>query len=951
MTFASKITGYPVVIGCLLFIFSCLTVQGSGADKVSRRDAILATQNRDMLISQPPAASPTPLPANEKTIVPAGATPGQPPLRITSDKYLDYDEESNFIYGRTRTRVWYRDVYLEADRLIYDVRLNEVQAYGDVILRQKGDEYRADSLWFSLDKGRGYAYGASGHHKDIYIHSDPKEKDVPTFELLDQTEAHQPREALFRKSSFTTCDFPLPHYRIQGKEILLYTNDRIFIRDATFYLWEIPVFYLPAYTGSLVEASPWSFQLGYNSRLGAYLRLGYEFHHGEYEPAIGKEDMSSEDMRKDKVWVPRSKGSLYAHVDFFTKRGIGYGAKYDYSFSSGAPFQSWLRNYDQHKGSVELYRINDRKFKVTDYSSPYRIEEDDTYTRWIGRVRHRSQLTDEIYLQLDIDEMSDPDIYYDILDRFNTIERKRVPERNIRGALTYRSDDYIGRLLFQLRNRIGRDRVTNFADPFDNDRDFDIDPYGRERIKYYEGFPRNRYGKVSEKLPQFTFSTNYLKLGSLPLYTYTDINIFNNLDKGLNTVSEKDDAWVRGVDVYQALLYRWKLGSRYTLTARLGVGAAFTDRENSDFNYGFPSGTSFPYDMPEHMGGLTFLDDDTFLVGRRHYDNFGNLITTPEELAEWRHRSLDEVRNYYLYADAMIYFHARLTDYLHAWIRYDYRVGTKDSLGDFYESLGDVLTRHDLYNFRLPEHWIRAGLNYFLRYPNMSAYLSGGYNLQSGKDIYPNEELYYVALGMNYTNNARTFTFDTSMRYTGRQEYDRTDPWSGNQDFVWGVLNAQYIPLSKLWWTRLTASGHKALNAKSHSALGGYEYNFEEYDTDFSVRGTLGGKIGPKYVVETQVEYRNYMQGSGISEVRLIIKRDLHDFIASLQVGLERDVEKVYYNEKNKAKLDVKFNIELKMPYRRAIPRFGATSINTLADVLKEAELAGEVAQPVRVGD
>jgi len=914
-----------------------MSVQVSGDDKEFRRDALFATQNQEMLKSPSPAVSPTPVPANEKTIIPAGAPPGQPPLRITSDKYLDYDEESNFIYGRARTRVWYRDVYLEADRLIYDVRLNEVQAYGDVILRQKGDEYRATSLWFSLDKGRGYAYGASGHHRDVYIHSNPNEKDVPTFELLDQTESHQPREALFRKSSFTTCDFPLPHYRIQGKEILLYANDRFFMRDATFYVWEIPVFYLPVYTGSLVEVSPWSFQLGYNSRLGAYLRLGYEFHHGEYEPAIGKEEMTAEDMKKGKFWVPRSKGILYAHMDFFTKRGIGYGAKYNYSF-----------NYDKHKGSVELYRINDRKFKVTDYSSPYRIEDDDTYNRWIARIHHRSRLTEQLYFQLNIDEMSDPDIYYDLLDRFNTVDRKRVPERNMNAALTYRSDDYIGRLLFQLRYRIGRNRVTNFADPFDNDRDFDIDPYGRERIKYYEGFPHNRYGKVSEKLPQFTFSTNYLKLGALPLYTYTDINIFNNLDKGLNTVSEKDDAWVRGVDVYQALLYRWKLGSRYTLTARLGVGAAFTDRENSETFATFKPGTVFPYDMPEHMGGLTFLDDDTFLVGRRHYDKHGNLLTTPEELAEWRHRSLDDVRDYYLYADAMLYFYARLTDYLHAWLRYDYRIGTKNSLGEFYESIGDTLARHDLYNFRLPEHWIRAGINYFLKYPNMSAYLSGGYNLQRGKDIYPNEEMYYVALGMNYTNNVRTFTFDTVLRYTGRQEYDRTDPWSDTRDFVWGVLNAQYIPLSRLWWTRLTASGHKALNAKTHRA---YEYTFEEYDTDFSVRGTLGGKIGPKYVVETSVEYRNYMQGSGISEVRLIIKRDLHDFIASLQLGLERDVEKEYYNKNNKANLDVKFNIELKTPYRRIAPRFGAPRISTLADVIKEAEMAGETAQPIRVGD
>ena len=845
------------------------------------------------------------------------------PFRITSDEFLDYDEESNFIYGRARTKVWYKDVYLEADRLIFDVRLNEIQAYGNILLRAKGDEYKADSLWYNLDKGRGYAYGASGRRKNIFIHSDPEEKQLPTFELLGQTEDNKPREALFRKSSYTTCDFPLPHYRIACKEILLYPDDRVFFRGATFYVWEVPVFYLPVYTRSLDESFPWSFIVGYDSKLGAYLRIDYDYHHAEYEPSIDDED----------EWVKKSRGHLNAHVDFFGKRGIGYGALYKYSF-----------DFNKHKGIIDLYRIADRKLDVVDYDDRYRIEDEDEYARWIAHIQHRSQITDEIYLQLDVDEMSDPDVYYDLLDRFNEIDRERIPERNVRAALTYRRDAFIGRLLFQMRSRIGRDRVTNFANPSDNDADLDIDPYRREIMDDYDGFPRDRYGRVSKRMPQLTFSSNYLQLFSVPLYTYTDINILNNLDRGLNIVSTEDDAWVRGIDVYQALLYRLRLARNYTLTARLGVGAAAFFRENDDYSYDFPPGAVFPYDQPWDEGGFTFLDEDTFIIGRRHPD------TTQAQLDDWRKRNLDDVKDYYFYTDLMLRFYARFTDYLHGWIQYNIREGTDDSLGEFYESLGDVLARYDLYNFRLPEHWIRSGLVFFLRYPNLSTYLSGGYNLQGKKDIYANEELYFVSLGARYVNNPETFTFNTALRYSGRQEYDPSDPWEQKVDHIYGSMSAQYMPLSKRWWTKLSITGHKTLDDNDHYS--NYR-GFDEHDTEFNVRGILGGKLGPKYVVEGQVYYKDRLADNGISDIRLIIKRDLHDAIASLMVGMERDIrEERYDDDEREGDLGFtsQFSLEFKSPYQQT--PLGAPSIRTLADSAKKASIAEDQESiPLFAGD
>ncbi|MBN1901585.1 LPS-assembly protein LptD [Candidatus Sumerlaeota bacterium] len=839
----------------------------------------------------------------------------QPILRITSQEFLDYDEESNFIYGRTRTRVWYKDVYLEADRLVYDVRLNEVQAYGDIILKTREDEYKADSLWYSMDRGRGYAYGASGRRRHIFIHSDPDEKEIPTFQLLGQTDNYKPREALFRDSSYTTCDFPVPHYRIRCSEILLYPDDRIFLRGAIFYIWNIPVFYLPVYTRSLKESFPWSFYVGYASELGGYVRIAYDYYHQEQEPDIHDED----------DWVKKSNGHFSAYMDFFSKRGIGMGGKYKYLFE-----------YDRHRGMIDLYGVSDNKFEIKDYSDPDEIEDVESFKRWIVNVEHRSRISNRLSFQLGIDEMSDPDVYYDLLDRFNETRRNRVPERNVLSALNYQREQYMIRLYFNVRHRIGRDRITNFADPDDNDRDFDIDPFRREEVEEYEGYLRDRYGLVSQRLPQASVSSNYLKLGTLPFYTFTDLNIVNNLDKGLNTVDRDDDAWVRGADLYQGILHRIRLSRNYTFTTRIGFGASSMVREQYDFDYDFPDGTVFPYDLPSEDGGVTFLDEDVFLVGRRHYDDHGNLLTTAEELEDWRRKNLDDVEKYYLYSDLALYLHGRIANYLNGWIRFDIREGTKDSLGEFYESIGNGLSRHDLYNFRLPRRWISSGFHHYLLYPNISSKLDAGYNLQNEKDIYSDEELYFTSLGLKYVNNPETFQLDTSARYSGRQNLDPTDPNETTMDYIYGILNAQYIPRSKFWWTKLTLSSHRTISEGEDSS---YSNGFSEYDPELDISGVLGAKIGPKYIVEGRAVFKERIADNGLSYIGALIKRDLHDFLASLMIGFKRDVHKEQYEDGKiggDMDWDINFTMELKSPFQKS--SMGAATIRTLIDVSRDSD-------------
>ncbi|MFH0792487.1 MAG: hypothetical protein V2A74_00480, partial [bacterium] len=145
---------------------------------------------------------------------------------LKPEGFLDYDEEAGFIYGRDRSRVRYGKYEIEADRIIFDWRLQEVQAYGNVVLQTAKDHIVADSMWYNFEREQGIAYNANGRHGELFFKAGRYDAVEPTFRRISKN------ESLFRDASFTTCDFSIPHYRIRASEAILFTNDRIFMRHA-----------------------------------------------------------------------------------------------------------------------------------------------------------------------------------------------------------------------------------------------------------------------------------------------------------------------------------------------------------------------------------------------------------------------------------------------------------------------------------------------------------------------------------------------------------------------------------------------------------------------------------------------------------------------------------------------------------------------------------------------
>lgn len=824
-------------------------------------------------------------------------------IQIESPDYLDYDDEHHMIYGHGRITARYGIYKLQADRMMVDTRLREIQAYGNVIMTSDIDYIEAESMWVDTMHNQGVAYNTRGRTGPFFFLADPEcDNGRTTFRQLSQ------QEALLKEASFTTCDFPVPHYRLHAREFTIMFGDRIFARNVVLYVMECPVLWLPYLTRSLADKNPWGLTLGSDGKLGFYVRLWYDFYHSCYTPS----DVD------DSIMVTSSRGHARLHTDWFSDRGFGKGLEYSYNF-----------NYGQHRGDLFAYQISDSERDVRDEAD----SSDRYYLNWF----HRTKISSELQWMVDADYPSDPDIFYDILDRVRSSSerrRDRLPERRVQTGFEWTTDDFFAGLQVEIKDRIGRDRVSNFAEPSDGDWDFDRRYNTEEMMTLFEddvplgpyvlpgtytnpasleddldnGVSRNRYGRVTERLPQLTVSSNRLRLWCLPLWYHVDLNVYNNLDKGLNIVNDEDDSFVRGFDLYQSMSHLLKFCERYTLLTKVGLGIGIADREDDSYNLDFPDGTTFPwvYDgqvIGTQGRGLTFVDEETFLVGERE-------------------RSLRDVEPTFVYGDIDSRFNARISDCLTAWIRYRLREGTDDSLGEFYESIGSRKTQDDLYAFRTPEHWIEAGVSYNLLRPRLNVNASAGRNLQGEDDIYPHELLQYYNLGVGWANLCNTVLLNAGISLQDRQMRDPTDPFEYEQNSIVYYLGGTIMPVHQRWWARFNGTFIQNAEDDPLNTNNDFHDNDDDWDTlddeniavaDF----TLGRKIGSKYLVELRSRLRTDDDGSGDHWVR--VERDFHDVIAGVSVGVKSEELSEDEEREEENNLEFRMHVKFKPSHQKGV--------------------------------
>lgn len=804
--------------------------------------------------------------------------------------------EENIAYGMGRTKIVFGERTLEADRIIFDLVTQDAQAEGNVVFTGPQEEIRGTSARYNFRRGEGVAFGVEGYHKDLFFRSVwDEQKNGPSFRKISE------RESIFRGATYSTCDFPVPHYYVKASEIVLVKDRRVFFRNMTIYVRGVPIFWFPFYSRGF-EGSPWSFQVGYMSNLGGFVRIGYRYIHRLRVP-------SWTDASK---YVTKNHGQLDLTADYFFSRGPGAGFDYSYKF-----------DYGRHIGDMTLYGIRDDDRNVGD--------EDDreNETRYVYRHKHNTMLGRTIW-QMNVDEASDPDVYYDILDRFNDFEeRGRLFEQRRRFAMSYLREDWLARIMYDRKERLARDRYGDFTIPWDDDLDFDFDPENiGEDVERNKGIP-DRYGVVRESLSGRA-ATSLIKTGSLPFYSRTELNAFRNLDSGFNQYSREDDLYVLGSDIYQSLTNRIRLSPRVTWTNTVGVGAGYYDREDDWLIEGQQI-------VPDPITGLTDTVPTNALKFPDPTDPSTILIGDSAETISMR--DVDVTR---LWADYRSRLNARFTETLEGYIQYTVRRGTRDSLGEFYDRVGRVEAREDVYNFQNDYHWVEGFLTYYLLYPNITVNLVGGMNLDSGDRITANEALDYAGTVARYTNDTKEFSIAAGVNYQTRQIRDREDPFEFEQGSINYFAEAEYVPRHGRWWFLVRANVDEKLDDDPLAPDDDVTDIFDENEDKITGKAILGFQVGPKYIVEFSADYDNDIDGD-LKLVGITIKRDLHDAEIAVFGGFRNntaDVDAV--DEDDDDKKDATREFEFRVSFRLKLPgqsvNVGSSSVKTLRDSRQEEQ-------------
>jgi len=285
------------------------------------------------------------------------------PLVSNAESEIRYDFNRGFWEGTNGVVVRYStNTVLTAQRVSLDEKTGEATAQGDVKLQNE------DRLW----RGESIVY----NFKTKQLRADAFRLGTPPFYAFGEglTSAGTNQVYTATNSFLTTDDIAQPSYRIRAKRLKLIAGKSIEAEQATFYLGDVPVMFLPYYSRSLgPPPNHFVFTPGYRSLFGPFMLGSYQWR-----------------------WSTNLSGAI--HLDYRQKRGVGLGPDLEYQLGPWG------------QGSASFYYLRDEDPGLDPDNRP--IRED----RHRIAFAHRATLLTNLTAKLVVNEQSDAQVVRDFFE-------------------------------------------------------------------------------------------------------------------------------------------------------------------------------------------------------------------------------------------------------------------------------------------------------------------------------------------------------------------------------------------------------------------------------------------------------------------------------------------------------------------------------------------------------
>lgn len=221
-------------------------------------------------------------------------------------------------------------IRVQADRI--EIREDEltISAVGSVVFERGNDKVVAESLEADLRAGLAKfrnARGVLGHDLHFFAES---------------LEEVGNGDVILEKGAFTTCAQPTPRWQFAAGRAVVRPQRRVWLRNVTFRILDVPFLYLPA--------------LYYPLRKNEEDRKT-----GFLMPRYSRSDVRGHLVSQSFYWAINRSMDATISVDHFTKAGTGLGVEYRNRGERGS------------RAEVEAFGINDRTTENREYSLSFDI--------------------------------------------------------------------------------------------------------------------------------------------------------------------------------------------------------------------------------------------------------------------------------------------------------------------------------------------------------------------------------------------------------------------------------------------------------------------------------------------------------------------------------------------------------------------------------------------------
>jgi len=279
-------------------------------------------------------------------VLPCFAFSEVPHLNLQAD-HLRWVKSPPSLIGWGNAVLEYKDMQIKAENIELNLESLDVVAEGNVDLKMKMRQVKASSLRYNLGSEEGVIFSPEGSEGSLFYRA---EKVYLYPELIELKDA-----------SFTSCDLSHPHYNVKARQVKIYLEEEIIMRNVTFYLGNIPLYWTPFVIRRLKEENRILLPgIGYSQFAGWYLKTGYYLY-------------ASSDFQTT------------FHLDYMQKRGWADGLDVSYRLKNG-------------RGSMQTYRIR---------------EKDTSELRWRAKLQHYQALSKSTTLRLRLDRLSDEEFSKD----------------------------------------------------------------------------------------------------------------------------------------------------------------------------------------------------------------------------------------------------------------------------------------------------------------------------------------------------------------------------------------------------------------------------------------------------------------------------------------------------------------------------------------------------------